>query len=171
MNGPGHTTPVCAQFMELLETNQKALLRLVSSYARRDERDDLLQEISMALWRALPGFRGDCSMRTFLFRIAHNRCITWISRRRQTVSIDDVESELVDPAADTAGSFAENERRQRLLAAVRKLPALYREVVVLSLEGFDYREIGEVVGISESNVGARLNRAKQKLKTLIEARP
>lgn len=162
------TGSAAERFTELLEANERALVRLAASYARRDEQDDLLQEIAMALWRALPKFRGECSPRTFLFRIAHNRCLTWISRRRPTVSMDDVDAEPADPAGDAEHRVAADERRQRLLGAIRKLPAGYREVIVLSLEGFDYGEISEVVGISESNVGVRLNRARRKLKEMIE---
>lgn len=156
------------QYVELLKTNHGALRRLVSSYARGDEGDDLMQEIAMALWRALPRFREECSLRTFLFRIAHNRCITHISRRRSNVSIEESELEFSDPSADTEASIASNEERARLQAAVRRLPVTYREVVVLMLEGLDYREIASVVGISESNVGVRLNRARQRLKNLME---
>src|SRR5688572_29980659 len=77
------------RFGRLLKANHAPLTRLAASYAaNRSDRDDLLQEIAIALWRALPGFRGDCSERTFLFRIAHNRCITHLSRKRDTVSLD-----------------------------------------------------------------------------------
>jgi RNA polymerase sigma factor (sigma-70 family) len=157
-----------AQFVELLERNHGALRRLVGSYTRGDERDDLMQEIAMSLWRALPGFRQECSLRTFLFRIAHNRCITHTTRRRNNVSIDESEMEISDPGADTEAAIASGEESARLQAAVRRLPVTYREVVVLMLEGLDYREIAEVVGISESNVGVRLNRARQRLKNLLE---
>lgn len=156
------------QFVELLEADHGALRRLVSSYARVDERDDLMQEIAMALWRALPRFREECSLRTFLFRIAHNRCITHITRRRSHVSIDETEMEFSDPDADTEAALANSEERARLQSAVRRLPVTYREVVVLMLEGLDYREIADVVGISENNVGVRLNRARQRLKDLLE---
>ena len=125
----------------------------------------------MALWWALPRFRRECSDRTFLFRIAHNCCLTHISKRRSNVSIDDTEMDLSDPASDTEASVASREERARLQHAVRRLPVKYREVVVLMLEGLDYREIAAVAGITESNVGVRLNRARQKLRELLEENP
>src|SRR5688572_11447049 len=67
---------------DLLGGNGAALARLVSSYTRTaTDCDDLLQEIAIALWQALPTFRGECSERTFLFRIAHNRCLAHLSRK------------------------------------------------------------------------------------------
>jgi RNA polymerase sigma-70 factor (ECF subfamily) len=152
----------------LLTENGAALRRLAASYAASGDRDDLLQEIAMAVWRALPKFRGECSERTFLFRIAHNRCITHLSRRRPTVSLDEVEVEPQAPGAGTEAELSEEQERERLLRAVRRLPMIYREVTVLVLEGLDYSTIADIMGISESNVGVRLNRARQQLKTLIE---
>jgi RNA polymerase sigma factor (sigma-70 family) len=80
---------------ELLAAHGAALSRLASSYVRRqDEREDLLQEIVVAIWRALPRFRRESSERTFLFRIAHNRAITYVARRR-TSTVDDVIAQSV----------------------------------------------------------------------------
>jgi RNA polymerase sigma-70 factor (ECF subfamily) len=159
------------QFGRLLTSNHAALSRLAASYASNvSDRDDLLQEIAIALWRALPGFRSECSERTFLFRIAHNRCITHLSKRRPTVSLDDAQIEPADPDASSEARVSEEQQRQRLVQAIHGLPVIYREVLILFLEGMEYKEIAEIVGISESNVGVRLNRARQRLKALLEDR-
>jgi RNA polymerase sigma-70 factor (ECF subfamily) len=156
------------RFDRLLRANHAPLSRLAASYAaNRSDRDDLLQEIAIALWRALPSFRGECSERTFLFRIAHNRCITHLSRRRDTVSLDDAKIDPEDPQASSEAIIAEEQQRRRFVQAIRGLPVIHREVLVLFLEGMDYGEIAAVVGVSASNVGVRLNRARQKLKTLL----
>ena len=161
-----------ARFNRLLAADRPALTRLAASYARsRADRDDLLQEIGIALWRALPTFRGECSERTFLFRIAHNRCMTHLAKRRPMVSLDDMQFEPEDPCAHSEAQLADEQRRDRLLRAIQQLPLIYREVVVLMLEGLDYGEIADVVGISATNVGVRLNRAKQQLKQLLEVLP
>jgi RNA polymerase sigma factor (sigma-70 family) len=157
-----------ARFGRLLQANHAPLRRLAASYAvNRSDRDDLLQDIAMALWRALPAFRGECSERTFLYRIAHNRCITHISKRRDTVSLDDAQIEPVDPSASSEAILAGEQKRRRFLQAIRELPEIHREVLVLFLEGMNYGDIAAVVGISENNVGVRLNRARQKLKALL----
>jgi RNA polymerase sigma-70 factor, ECF subfamily len=159
------------QHGRLFGAHRAALSRLAGSFTRSTgDRDDLLQEIAMALWRALPSFRGDCSERTFVFRIAHNRCITHLSTRRVTVSFEENEIDVEDPSATAEAVLAEEQERQRLLAAIRELPAIHREVLVLALEGMEYREIADVVGISESNVGVRLTRARERLKKLLEDR-
>jgi RNA polymerase sigma factor (sigma-70 family) len=158
-----------AKFGRLLAAEHAALRRLAASYATvRSDTDDLLQEIAIALWRALPSFRGECAERTFLFRIAHNRCVTHLSKRRPTVSLDDAESEPEDPSASSEVAVSEHQQRHRLLQAIRTLPLIHREVIGLYLEGMDYKEIAAVTGISESNVGVRLNRARERLKQLLE---
>lgn len=158
-----------AQFDRLLQANRQSLRRLVASYARcASDQDDLLQEIAIALWRALPSFRAECSERAFLFRIAHNRCISYVAKRPSTVALADARVDPKDPHGDVEARVSQERERGRLLGAVQQLPLIYREVVLLMLEGLDYREISEVVGISESNVGARLNRARQQLKNALE---
>jgi RNA polymerase sigma factor (sigma-70 family) len=155
------------RFRTLLETNRAALGRLAASYARTaSDRDDLLQDIAIALWRALPAFRGECSERTFLFRIAHNRCLSHLSRRATAVPIESVD--VVDPAPDAEAALSDEQRSGRLLAAVRALPLIYRQVITLTLEGLSYRDIAQILGIGESNVGVRLNRARQMLRALLE---
>lgn len=157
------------QFGRLITANHAALSRLAASYAgNASDRDDMLQEIAIALWRALPAFRGESSERTFLFRIAHNRCITHLSRRRPTVSLDEAPIEPADPRASPEVTASDEQQRRRLLQAIQGLPVIHKEVLVLFLEGMEYKEIAEVVGISETNVGVRLNRARQGLKTLLQ---
>jgi RNA polymerase sigma factor (sigma-70 family) len=161
------------QFERILAANGPALSRLAASYTNTiSDRDDLLQEIAFAIWQALPRFRGECSERTFAFRIAHNRGITYLARARAQASgsIDEEEIELHDPAPGPESDLARLQRSDRLRRAVHRLPVAYRQVIMLTLEGLGYTEISEVLGISESNVGVRLNRARQLLHDLLENR-
>ncbi len=157
------------RFDRLLAENGGALSRLAASYTNSSaDRDDLVQEIALAIWRALPHFRGECSERTFTFRIAHNRAVTYLTRRRAQ-KVDDVEiAELADLAPNPEASLARNQQGARLQRAVHTLPLLYRQLVTLMLEGMEYDEMAQVLGISESNVGARLSRARQMLRELME---
>ena len=153
------------RFESLLAANRPALARLAASYAASQaDRDDLLQEIAMGLWLALPTFRAECSERTFLFRIAHNRCISHLARRRPQVSLDDIEFDPEDLRPGPDAGLAEQQQSASLQAAVRRLPLAYRQVIVLLLEDLDYRQIAEVLGISENNVGVRLTRARALLR-------
>jgi RNA polymerase sigma-70 factor (ECF subfamily) len=155
-----------ARFSKLLEEHGGALRRLASSYERDPaRREDLVQEIALAIWQALPGFREECSERTFLFRIAHNRGLTHVWRRRATRGQADLtEAAPVADSREGPESRAEgNERRARLREAVLALPIGARQVITLTLEGLSQREIGEVLGISENNVAVRVSRARRLL--------
>lgn len=156
------------RYLTLLNANLGALGRLAGSYAgSTGERDDLMQEIALALWQALPRFRGESSERTFLFRIAHNHCINHIVRRRPMASLQELELDPMDEARPVESLLGAAQESERLLEAVRQLPLIQRQVVVLALEDMDYAEIAAVLGISETNVGVRLNRARATLRKLM----
>jgi len=151
-------------FDELMSREGRSLERLAASYTRTaGDREDLCQEIATAIWGALPRFRGECSERTFVFRIAHNRALAHVTRRPVSAApIEDVD--LCDPGPNPEAALARGEESERLLDAIRELPLGYRQVMTLTLEGLGYSDIAEVIGISESNVGARLTRARQLLR-------
>jgi len=152
----------------LLAAHAASLSRLAGSYVRgKADRDDLFQEIVVAIWRALPQFRGECSERTFLFRIAHNRAIAYVTRRRHS-SIDVLdEVEIQDGRPNPEEALSTEQQGRRLRDAVHRLPLNHRQVVTLMLEGLSYSEIGDVLGITETNVGVRLTRARQLLRHLL----
>lgn len=157
------------QFERILAEHGAALSRLAASFTNtRSDRDDLLQETAFAIWQALPRFRGECSERTFIFRIAHNRAIAYLSRYREQSADPLEEVELRDPAPGPESQYSRNQRATNLRKAVRGLPLPYRQVILLTLEGLGYREIAAVLGISEGNVGARLTRARQLLQDAME---
>jgi len=122
----------------------------------------------MGIWQALPRFRGECSERTFLFRIAHNRGIAYLARFRSPMQGVDEETEVRDPAPDPEFELAREETAERLRRAIHRLPLVYRQVVTPALEDLGYGEIAEVLGISESKVGVRLSRARQILRESLE---
>lgn len=156
------------RFHRLLSANGAALVRLAGSYTNNaTDRDDLFQDIALAIWQALPRFRGESSERTFIFRVAHNRAITRVARRRPPAAPEE-ELELPDPSPTPEGRLSQMQSEGRLLEAIHCLPIPYRQVVTLVLEDMSYAEIGEILGIAESNVGARLTRARQILRRLLE---
>jgi RNA polymerase sigma-70 factor (ECF subfamily) len=156
-------------FDRLLAENGPALARLAASYTNTAaDRDDLVQEIALCIWRGLPHFRGECSERTFLFRIAHNRAVTHLMRRRPQASVEGID--VPDSALNPEAGLAREQQGERLRNAVHALALPYRQVVTLMLEGMDYGEIAAVLGLSESNVGARLSRARQMLRESMEVK-
>jgi RNA polymerase sigma factor (sigma-70 family) len=146
-----------------------SLGRLAASYTRdAADRDDLLQDIVIAIWRALPSFRGECSERTFVFRIAHNRGISHIAARGTAAADVAAAAEIADRAPTPEQNLVAEEQGRRLLTAVQALPIAYRQVITLWLEGLGYGDIADVLGITESNVGARLTRARHMLRKALE---
>jgi RNA polymerase sigma-70 factor (ECF subfamily) len=154
-----------SRFEALLAEFDAPLRRLAAVYERDASlAEDLLQEIRMALWRALPGFRGVCSRRTFVYRVAHNRALTHLARRRPEAAELTEAEEVADARPDPEKAMAERMEREELRERVAALPLALRQVTMLVLEGLSHAEISEVLGISEGNVAVRLMRAKQQLR-------
>ena len=155
-----------AAYENLLRQYLPALRRLARSYAREPaDSQDLLQEIAMGLWTALPRFRGDASERTWLYRVAHNTAISFIAGNNRRASREqggeppDLPARSASPESTAIGE----QQRARLWAAVDELPLIDRQIVVLHLEGLSAAEIETVTGLTAGNVAARLTRARQKL--------
>ena len=140
-----------------------AIGRTSRSYAKTsEEREDLEQDIALALWRALPGFRGECSERAFVLRVAHNQALSFLTRRRARP----YEPLAGEPAADAPDPevLADlSERMRAVFRAIHALPVARRQVLTLALEGLSHEQIGEVLGISAGNVAVRVNRARVDL--------
>jgi RNA polymerase sigma factor (sigma-70 family) len=141
-----------------------SLARLAYSYEpNAHAREDLLQDIRLAIWLALPRFRGESSLRTFLFRIAHNRALAHVWRRKTRRPSEELE-EPVDTRPGPECAAIEANNSFRLAEAIRQLPLPFRQVITLSLEDLSYAEIASVLGISENNVAVRINRARKLLR-------
>lgn len=155
-------------FERLVREYGAALSRLALSYERDpQEREDLLQEILFALWRALPTFRGECSERTFVYRVAHNRALTHRRRRRTPNEAMDNAAAVADPRADPAERAVAAQRVEHLQDAIRRLPQTYRQVVMLRLEDLSNAEIADVLGVTENTIAIRLTRARKALAQLM----
>jgi RNA polymerase sigma factor (sigma-70 family) len=154
------------RYAELLNEFGAGLARLAAAYEGSPQaREDLLQDIRMALWLALPRFRGEASLRTFVYRIAHNRALTHVWRRKQAGILDSIEEiELSDERPDPEARAMENATRGELFDAIRILPLPSRQVITLALEDMSNREIGTVLGLTENNVAVRLSRARSLLR-------
>jgi len=154
-------------FEDLVRAHGAALSRLAWGYAdNRADHDDLLQDILVAIWRALPRFRGEASERTFLFRIARNRAVTFLSRRRVHEPLEP-DAPIPDPRPGPDEVLDHAAEQARLAAAVRTLPPSLRETVLLRLEGCAIDEIAALLDVSENNVSVRLARARDRLQQLL----
>jgi RNA polymerase sigma-70 factor (ECF subfamily) len=143
--------------------------RIAASYeADRELARDLAQDIFLAVWRALPSFRGDSSLRSFVARIAHNRGVTHVARFASLPRSVELPAELRCPAPEPEAIAIEQDRRSLALAAVRRLPLAYRQVATLMLEGFTPGEIAEALGLTINSVSIRASRARGMLRSLLE---
>jgi RNA polymerase sigma-70 factor (ECF subfamily) len=159
------------RFESLVAEYQVMVARICASYERdRDLCRDLSQEVWFAVWRALPAYRAEASLKTFVARIAQFRAISHVTQRARLPRGEELRADLIaeDPQPDTV-ALASAERGS-LLAAVQRLPLPYRQPVVLMLEDFSPAEIADLLGLSANVVGVRLNRARGLLGELMEAR-
>jgi RNA polymerase sigma-70 factor (ECF subfamily) len=135
----------------------------------RDRMDDALQEAYVRAFRALPRFRGDARMGTWLFRITYNACLDELARGRKVthVSLD----ELVEQASGAPQPSEDLAIRAEVAAALRALPEDERAVVFLvDVHGFDYAGAAEIVGVPVGTVASRLNRARLSLRRALRGR-
>lgn len=156
---------VDGDFLELLNAHRGAIERVSRTYTSgATEREDLVQEIVYQLWRAFPAWRRESAPLTWFYRIAINTAITGLRRRaRRPVHV------ALEAAGDVASppvSAPSGSRKELLYRVVRRLSEVDRALVMCYLDDLSYREIADVLGLSETNVGARLSRATTKLQEL-----
>lgn len=151
-----------AQFEGLMLRYHAPMKRLSGAYADADA-EDLFQEVALALWTALPNFRGESSERTWVYRVAHNTAISFVARQRKRREREPVQPPPAEPAAcdDPERELLDSEQRRRLQRAVQELPLPNRQVMVLHLEGLSAAEIEAITGCSAGAVATRLTRARQ----------
>ena len=161
-----------AAYEDLLRRYVAPLRRLAWSYEHDPAgREDLFQEIAMALWTALPRFRGESSERTWVYRVAHNTALTFTASRRRRDSREQPGEPPQEPAlpASQERDAIEQQRRNLLWAAVQALPLDERQIVVLHLEGLSAAEIEAITGVSAGAVATRLTRFRQRLATQLRS--
>lgn len=158
--------------MEWLAGHGASVIKVARAYTlTHEECQDLAQEILLQAWRSLPKFEQRSSAPTWFYRVALQTAMNWhrndSPRRARQEPLLDVQV----VAADGASGAERAQRREtveRLHAAIAQLPKADAALVLLYLDQLSYREISEVLGISESNVGVKLNRAKKALRELME---
>ncbi len=153
------------RFERWLADHAAVLHHVANGFAEGADRHDLMQELLLALWRAAPAFRGRALPSTFIYRVAHNTALTWKrSQRNYRNRLERFEQLDAVPERDgDARAARERETLELLYAQIRQLPPVDRSLLLLHLDGLSYAEMAELHGLSETNVGARLTRLKQKI--------
>ncbi|AGA28262.1 RNA polymerase sigma factor [Singulisphaera acidiphila] len=160
-------------FKSWLVEHNGAVLKVARAYTLTTEDcQDLVQEILLQVWCSLPQFQGRASASTWFYRVAINTALGWHRkehrRRARQKPVLVVEDLPVSAGLDSAQQLVQREAVERLYAAIRQLAKTEAALVLLYLDDLSYRQMAEVLGISESNVGVKLNRAKKALGELMK---
>jgi RNA polymerase sigma-70 factor (ECF subfamily) len=150
---------------DVLREHGGMIERIAAGYARTPTaREELAQEMAIAIWRALPRFRGDGSLKAFVARTAQFTALDALHRHDFTreVAMDGIDMEAADPTPDQLAE--KSQRQRRMAAAITSLPLGQRECVLLALEGFGNKEIAEILGIEPNTADQRLSRARAGLR-------
>jgi RNA polymerase sigma-70 factor, ECF subfamily len=148
-------------FGEWLAGHKVILFKVVHAYAfEHADRQDLFQEIALQIWRSVDAFRGDSSVPTWMYRVALNTAIAWT---RKEVRHQRGKRPLAEIQLTIASPDSRDPRVEWLYRQIAQLKDVDRSVALLMLDGFSYREIAAIVGITESNVGVKINRIKSAL--------
>lgn len=145
------------------------IARVASTYeADSGWREDLVQEILLAIHLALPRLQDPASLAPFVFRIAHNRCVTHVARAVREKRSVTAAPLLAEPTASPEQDLLAADQNRRLACALRRVPLSYRQTLSLALEGMSHADIAATLDISLSNVAVRINRGKTMLKALLD---
>ncbi len=149
-------------FDEWLDQYRALLFKVITTYAfNTEDQNDLFQDICLEVYRSVPNFKGACAVSTWLYRIALNTAIKWSAREKKHVE-GHREVAAMNNLIE-AGDNPKNERITWLYEAIKKLNEIDRSLTLLLLDGYSYREMAEIMGITESNIGVRVHRIKKEL--------
>ena len=153
------------EFEQLLQQHQKIVYKVVNTYCwHADDRADLAQEIAIQLWRAFPKYDGNRKFSTWMYRIALNVAISSVRQKKNNlqfaVSLDESHDNIRTDAAENK----DEERIRCLQDFIARLDTLNRALMLLYLEDHSYKEIADIVGISETNVATKVSRLKQRIR-------
>ena len=160
-------TALIKEFAKLIEANQGIIFKVSRVYCNGENcRDDLFQEILLQLWKSFPSYDKSRKFTTWMYQVALN---TAISQYRKDKKIDiEVLKEFHTEPADDDDIELKRERARSLHNAINKLSRIEKSIVILYMDEYPYEEIAEIIGISVSNVGVKINRIKKRLKELLK---
>ena len=166
-----------AAFEQLITPHEQLVWRVCWHYTHHQEDAcDCAQEAMVKAWRALPSYRQDCSLETWLYRIATSCCIDFLRRKKRTAAqsadqLAEAGFDPADPAPQPEETAIRQDEKQQLRQALAELPADMRTALILSaVEGRKYEEIAAITGVAAGTVKSRINRARQKLAEILTRR-
>jgi RNA polymerase sigma-70 factor (ECF subfamily) len=161
-------------FIDWLDEHGSSVMKVARAYTlTTEECQDLAQEILLQAWRSLPNFSGKASPATWFYRVALHTAMNWHRKDKPRRARQQPLLAVQVLATEGAGSSEQVQHREiveQLYNAIHKLPKTDAALVLLYLDELSYRDMAEVLGISESNVGVKLNRAKKALSVLMNGK-
>lgn len=152
-----------ARLEEIVEVHAARVRRIATVYERHPDRvDDLVQDVWIAVWQALPNLNDPATLKSYIARITQNICVTHV-RRALVRQAQPLSSTMPDPAPAPDEATARAMRLARLIEAVRSLPDNLKAVASLYLEDMPIKDIAIALGISQTNASVRLHRAKSAI--------
>jgi RNA polymerase sigma-70 factor, ECF subfamily len=156
-----------ALFRRWLDEHLGLMLKVVRACTMtQQDQEDLFQEILLQLWSSIPAFRGEAKESTWIYRVAFNTALGWRrdEKRRRIKHETHLKFNMI-PDASSSHSQQSRDREivEMLYAAIRLLSKVDASLALMHLDGLSYREMGDVLGISENNVGVKLNRIRKQL--------
>lgn len=152
-------------FVQTINQNQGILHKVCRIYCRnQDDHNDLFQEIVLQLWKAFPSFRNESKITTWMYRIGLNTAISGLRKKKiATTELKNISFQIEDKSKETI-----EEDLQQLYKAIEHLSDVEKSIVLLYLEDKPYEEIAEITGITANYVAVKMNRIKEKLRTLLK---
>ena len=154
-------------FRKWVAEHIRLMLKVVRGCAALpQDQDDLLQEVLLQLWLSIPAFRGEAKETTWIYRVAFNTALAWQRRERRRREGHEMFLQCeISPQTEPSHleSISEQEIVEALYAAIRQLPKGDALLALMHLDGVSYRDMAEVVGISENYIGVKLNRIRKQL--------
>jgi RNA polymerase sigma-70 factor, ECF subfamily len=150
------------EFIELVNKHQGILHKICNSYFNRNpNKEDYYQEMLIRIWKSYPSFKNQSGFSTWLYRVAINTAIDII--RKQNLKPRHTELSKIEYNLPEENQNNESDKKDMLYKAINHLSDVEKGIIILYLEDYSYKEIAEIIGISESNTGVKINRIKNQL--------
>ena len=155
-------------FVKQITENQRLIHKVCRIYTDNEvDHEDLFQEITLQLWKSFSGYRGEAKFSTWMYRIALNTAISLFRKTDRQIRLQS-DIDFVSLKIECDEYVDEEENIQNMYKMIHKLSDIERALIMMYLDDKSYREIGEILGITEGNARVKMNRAKNNLKSLIK---
>jgi RNA polymerase sigma-70 factor (ECF subfamily) len=159
------------EFLNILEKNIGIIIKISRVYAKvEQDREDLINDITLELWKSYKSFKGNSKISTWIYRVALNVSMNYRRNRSNSsllYSINDFKKDEIRTWIISQDNSSESELTNILYDCIDDLGEINKAIILLYLDGNSYDEISEIIGMSKTNVGTRIGRIKVQIKNLI----